>query len=77
MRKKRDFSKKDRRSCFSNDDVFQRRYISVYWKCCHSFSRVYKNREGTAYAGCCPRCRSSLSVPIGEEGTTRRTFIAE
>lgn len=51
-------------------------YISIYWKCCHVFSRVRKNKSKTAYEGFCPKCRSYLTVPIGEKGTNQRTFIA-
>jgi len=61
----------------SKKNTKKRRFISVYWKCCHSFSRVYKNRAGEAYEGYCPSCRSHLFVPIGPEGTSQRTFIAE
>ncbi|MBB64763.1 MAG: hypothetical protein CMO81_06835 [Waddliaceae bacterium] len=52
-------------------------FISVYWKCCRTFSRVYKSKDGKTYTGSCPKCRSILSVPIGAGGTTQRTFIAE
>lgn len=52
-------------------------YLSVYWKCCHVFSRISINREGTGYKGNCPRCRASVSASIGDEGTNQRIFIAE
>lgn len=51
-------------------------FLSIYWKCCHVYSRIYKNKSQTAYEGYCPRCRSFVSVPIGSEGTHQRTFIA-
>ena len=54
-----------------------REYISVYWKCCHVFSRIYKNTKQTAYEGQCPLCRSFIRASVGEGGTTQRTFIAE
>lgn len=59
------------------DSKAQRRFLSIYWKCCNVYSRVYKNSVGTAYDGNCPRCCRHLSVPIGEEGTSQRAFIAE
>ena len=59
------------------NNLSKKRYISIYWKCCHSFSRIYKNKEGSAYEGVCPKCKSALSVPVGDHGTTQRTFIAE
>ena len=51
-------------------------YLSIYWKCCHVFSRIGKNRKGDAYEGHCPRCRGFLRVAIGEGGTQQRGFIA-
>jgi hypothetical protein len=70
-------------SRFSSDakaakkESHKKAYISIYWKCCHVFSRVHKNRQGSAYQGYCPRCRAPLVVPIGAGGTQQRTFIAE
>ena len=54
-----------------------RRFLSIYWRCCHVYSRIYPNRAATAYEGNCPRCRSFLQVPIGEGGTQQRSFMAE
>lgn len=54
----------------------KRRFISIYWKCCHVYSRVYQNKAGTAYQGYCPRCHGFLKVPVGEGGTSQRSFIA-
>lgn len=59
------------------DTKEKRAYISIYWRCCHTYSRVYRNATHTAYEGRCPRCKGFLKVPIGKEGTTQRTFIAE
>ncbi len=53
-----------------------RKFLSVYWKCCNVYSRIYKNAEATAYEGACPRCRSPVRAPVGEGGTTRRMFTA-
>ncbi|MBN4067387.1 hypothetical protein JYU14_04820 [Simkania negevensis] len=52
-------------------------YLRIYWKCCHVYSRIYRNKDNTAYVGRCPSCNAALSVTIGPEGTTRRSFIAE
>ncbi|MDF2576920.1 MAG: hypothetical protein K0S74_404 [Chlamydiales bacterium] len=52
------------------------KYISIYWKCCHIFSRIYQNKNGTAYQGCCPRCLKSVEAPIGPQGTSQRMFMA-
>ncbi|MFT4552959.1 MAG: hypothetical protein ACI9S8_001591 [Chlamydiales bacterium] len=52
-------------------------FVGVYFKCCHAYSRVYKNQDGTGYAGNCPKCRSPIFAPVGDGGTTRRMFEAE
>ena len=54
----------------------KRPFISIFWKCCQAYSRVYRNRQGTAYEGYCPRCRGYLKVPVGEGGTKQRMFTA-
>ena len=65
-----DFSSKDDRSS-------KRKFLSIYWKCCHVFSRVYKNEGLNQYQGYCPKCNRKLIVPIGKDGSNRRIFIAE
>ncbi len=55
----------------------KRPYLSIYWKCCHVFSRIYKDKNQIKYEGFCPNCRAYLTVPIGSEGVSQRTFIAE
>ena len=54
-----------------------RKFLGIWFSCCKTYGRLYKNREGTAYVGCCPRCGAKLSVKIGKEGTGRRFFRAE
>jgi hypothetical protein len=54
-----------------------RPFISIYWRCCHVYTRVYRHRQQPVYEGCCPRCRRRLRVPIGSQGTSQRMFIAE
>ena len=33
-----------------------RPWLAVHWRCCHVYSRVYRNATGTAYHGRCPKC---------------------
>jgi len=54
----------------------RRRYLGVHFVKCRVYSRLYRNPEGTAYVGCCPRCGAYVRIPIGEGGTSQRFFRA-
>jgi hypothetical protein len=65
--------KKPQKSSASGD----RPFLSIHFACCSVYSRVYRNNDGSAYAGRCPRCGRPIKFNIGEGGTDQRFFIVE
>ncbi len=46
------------------------------FKCCHVYSRIYINKQGTAFVGWCPRCAKPMRIKISPDGTDSRFFEA-
>jgi hypothetical protein len=61
----------------SSDTSSSRPFLSVLFACCSVYQRVYRNDDGTEYAGRCPKCGKFVRFPIGPGGTTARTFVVE
>jgi hypothetical protein len=53
-----------------------RRFVGVNFACCDVYTRVYVNRDETAYEGNCPRCAKRVCLKIGPGGTDSRFFTA-
>lgn len=51
-------------------------FLGVQFECCSIYSRIYKNRDATAYEGRCPRCMKRVTVSIGPGGGSARFFTA-
>ncbi len=51
--------------------------ISMLFKCCNVYSRVFLNHAGNAYAGHCPRCARPVRVKAVPGGRRGRIWIAE
>ena len=54
----------------------ERRFVGIQFACCDVYSRVYINRQGTAYLGHCPKCSRRVELKIGPGGTDARFFTA-
>jgi hypothetical protein len=55
----------------------KRPFIGMHFKCCNQYSRIYLNREGTAFVGWCPRCAAKAEVAVSPTGTKARFFTAD
>ena len=55
----------------------RRRFLSVWFRCCHVYGRMYRNDAQTAYEGRCPGCGAPVHAVIDPGGTTQRMFLAE
>ena len=53
-----------------------RRFLGVHFLCCDVYTRVYVNRDATAYVGNCPKCAKQVRFQIGAGGTDSRFFQA-
>jgi hypothetical protein len=54
----------------------ERRFVGIQFACCDVYSRVYINRQGTAYSGHCPKCSRPVELKIAPTGTDARFFTA-
>jgi hypothetical protein len=53
-----------------------RPFVGIHFQCCDIYTRVYINRDSTAYLGHCPRCGRAVRLRIGPGGTSERFFTA-
>lgn len=53
-----------------------RPFLSVWYRCCHVYGRMTRNRAQTKYIGRCPKCGARVTARIGPDGTSQRVFQA-
>ena len=56
-------------------NLVARPFLQVQFACCNVYQRVYRNADGSAYTGRCPRCGKSVRFQVGEGGTDSRHFV--
>jgi hypothetical protein len=54
-----------------------RPFLSVLFKCCGVYQRVYQAADKQSYAGRCPKCLRPITFRVGEGGTNERHFVVE
>lgn len=52
-------------------------HISVHFKCCNVYARIYLNRDGTAFTGHCPKCARPMRVKVAPGGSKSKFWSAE
>ena len=61
-----------------NDAISNKKnYLGIMFNCCNIYARIYKNKDGNAYVGRCPKCMRTIKIPVGQGGTNTRFFNAE
>ena len=51
-----------------------RRFLSVLFRCCNTYGRLYPDSKRTRYEGRCPKCGTRIEAGIGPGGTNRNVF---
>jgi hypothetical protein len=51
-------------------------FVGIHFVCCDVYSRIYPNRDATAYEGNCPKCAKPVRIRIDPGGTDARFFTA-
>ena len=63
-------------NCSAKPQAAERKFVGVHFTCCDVYTRIYINRDATAYEGNCPKCAKKVRLEIGPGGTDSRFFTA-
>jgi len=55
----------------------KRPYLSVVFRCCGVYQRIYRSNDGATYSGRCPKCARPVQFKVGPGGTDERFFVVE
>lgn len=53
-----------------------RQFLGINFACCGVYTRIYVNRDESAYEGNCPKCQRRVKFAIGPGGSDSRFFTA-
>lgn len=67
---------------YEEDEITEKKenkaqFLGIMFNCCKIYGRIYKTRDGKAYAGHCPKCLRPIRIKVGEGGTETRFFSAQ
>lgn len=54
-----------------------RKWLSISFRCCNTYGRIYMQPGGSAYSGFCPKCGKPVRANVGPGGTNCRFFTAD
>ena len=57
-------------------DRKKRPYLSIYFRCCRVYLRVYRRPGMAKYVGWCPKCLGRVEIKIDPLGVDERFFEA-
>ncbi|MCC8165100.1 MAG: hypothetical protein LIQ31_02850 [Planctomycetes bacterium] len=46
----------------------RRANLGIHFRCCHVYGYIYKNKQGDAFTGRCPKCGMPIRVEIARNG---------
>ena len=67
-------SESERTEATPGNEKPQRRFLSILFRCCNAYGRLYPDAERTRYEGRCPKCGARVEAGIGPGGTNRNLF---